>query len=133
MGLMAVADTVKQRSHPTGWKTVHRLNFLSIGGWYSRSRVNSETGRRAGSNRRVELWQATLSQFFKAVGAVGCGTPSGYESISHSAYPPSANQMVARARTRSPRLGTLGLRAADLAAAALGGRPRPRLAGCSIA
>jgi hypothetical protein len=21
-----------QRSHPTGWKTVHRLNFLSIGG-----------------------------------------------------------------------------------------------------
>ena len=92
-----------------------------------------EPGRRAGSNRRVELWQATLSQFFKAVGAVGCGTPSGYESISHSAYPPSANQMVARARTRSPRLGTLGLRAADLAAAALGGRPRPRLAGCSIA
>ena len=31
----------QQRSHPTGWKTVHRLNFLSIGGWYSRSRVNS--------------------------------------------------------------------------------------------
>ena len=31
----------RQRSHPTGWKTVHRLNFLSIGGWYSRSRVNS--------------------------------------------------------------------------------------------
>ena len=29
-----------------------------------------ETGRRAGSNRRVELWQATLSQFFEAVGAV---------------------------------------------------------------
>ena len=28
----------RQRSHPTGWKTVHRLNFLSIGGWYSRSR-----------------------------------------------------------------------------------------------
>jgi len=35
---------------------------------------------------------------------------------------------VARARTRSPRLGALGLRAADLLAAALGGRPRPRLA-----
>ena len=31
----------QQRSHPTGWKTVHRLNFLSIDGWYSRSRVNS--------------------------------------------------------------------------------------------
>src|SRR6516165_1452168 len=29
---------------------------------------------------------------------------------------------------RSPRLGTLGLRPADLLAAALGGRPRPRLA-----
>ena len=29
---------------------------------------------------------------------------------------------------RSPRLGALGLRAADLVAAALGGRPRPRLA-----
>ena len=29
-----------------------------------------ETGRRAGSNRGVELWQATLSQFFEAVGAV---------------------------------------------------------------
>jgi hypothetical protein len=27
-----------------------------------------EPGRRAGSNRRVELWQATLSQFFEAVG-----------------------------------------------------------------
>ena len=35
---------------------------------------------------------------------------------------------MARARTRSPRLGALGLRAADLLAAALGGRPRPRLA-----
>src|SRR6202008_5012213 len=29
-----------------------------------------KTGRRAGGNRRVELWQATLSQFFEAVGAV---------------------------------------------------------------
>ena len=29
-----------------------------------------ETGWRAGGNRRVELWQATLSQFFEAVGAV---------------------------------------------------------------
>ena len=35
---------------------------------------------------------------------------------------------MARARTRSPRLGTLGLRPADLLAAALGGGPRPRLA-----
>jgi hypothetical protein len=29
-----------------------------------------ETGRRTGSNRRVELWQTTLSQFFEAIGAV---------------------------------------------------------------
>jgi hypothetical protein len=36
-----------------------------------------ETGRRAGSNRRVELWQATLSQFFEAVGA-GLPLPPGY-------------------------------------------------------
>ena len=35
---------------------------------------------------------------------------------------------VARARTRSPRLGALGLRPGDLLAAALEGRPRPRLA-----
>jgi hypothetical protein len=37
---------------------------------------------------------------------------------------------VARARTRSPRLGALDLRPADVLAlaAALGGRPRPRLA-----
>ena len=31
-----------------------------------------------------------------------------------------------RAKTRSPRLGALGLWAADLVAAAFGGRPRPR-------
>ena len=29
-----------------------------------------EAGRRAGSNRRVELRQATLAQFFEAVGAI---------------------------------------------------------------
>ena len=29
-----------------------------------------ETGGRAGSNRRVKLWQATLAQFFEAVAAV---------------------------------------------------------------
>jgi len=40
---------------------------------------------------------------------------------------------VARARTRSPRLGTLGLRPADLLTAALGGRPRPRLAAVAFA
>ena len=40
---------------------------------------------------------------------------------------------VARARTRSPRLGALGLRPADLPAAALGGRPRPRLAVAAFA
>ena len=35
---------------------------------------------------------------------------------------------MARARTRSPRLGALGWRPADLLVAALGGRPRARLA-----
>ena len=34
------------------------------------SRHARETGGRAGSNRRVKLWQATLAQFFEAVGAV---------------------------------------------------------------
>jgi hypothetical protein len=40
---------------------------------------------------------------------------------------------VASARTRSPRLGALGLRPADLLAAALEGRPRPRLVGGAFA
>ena len=40
---------------------------------------------------------------------------------------------MARASTRSPRLGALDLRPADLPAAALGGRPRPRLASGAFA
>ena len=40
---------------------------------------------------------------------------------------------MARASTRSPRLGALGLLPADLLAAALGGRPRPRLVAVAFA
>jgi hypothetical protein len=41
IGLMAVACYGPPRSYLTGWTTVSSLNFLSIGGRYSRSWVNS--------------------------------------------------------------------------------------------
>src|SRR4029077_11831440 len=51
-------------------------------------------------------------------------------SLGHAAYSSCRVLPVARARTRSPKpaLCALGLRPADLLSAALGGRPRPRVA-----
>ena len=49
-------------------------------------------------------------------------------SLGHAAYSSCRVLPVAKARTRSPRLGALGLRPADFLVVAFGGRPRPRVA-----
>src|SRR6516165_9452427 len=54
-------------------------------------------------------------------------------SLGHTRYSSCRVLPVARARTRSPRLGASGWRAADLLATAFGGRPRPRLAAEAVA
>src|SRR4029077_14008979 len=55
-------------------------------------------------------------------------------SLGHAAYSSRRVLPVARARTRSPRpwLRALGSRPANLLVAALGGRPRPRVAVCAF-
>src|ERR1700724_531713 len=49
-------------------------------------------------------------------------------SLGHAAYSSCRVLPVARARTRSPRLGALGSRLVDLFVAAFGARSRPRVA-----